>query len=366
MTTKGKVLGRRAVAAGILVLGALAASPHAAADGTAGVTVSVTAVPTAVTLSRPGAQSFASYQITIRNTTGSSLGHVRFLGSTDVDGDVALFINPNVSEAGVVLDPNPVAVSSGTVQCTIEDRSIDCHIDLAGHQLPQGGVASFYAVVRAPAAGSGIDLRWSAQYGAGTASGSIAGSTVTALQAGGGNSASAYVPRAGATLFTGANAVPDTVDRATTLVTVAPQDATAITASIVEDDNGGNSCSPHVHCFGATITVLKDLTHTKAAVGDGLRSVLLIVLRRDASTLRQGSSIKDSVILYQVIPAIGGGGAPVRLCYVNGIYTPPGPDDPCIRERKEHPRTRSNAAGSSLSGDWEYQIEAFDNGRFIM
>lgn len=386
MTTVGKVLGCHALAAGILIVGAMAASQYAAAHGTSGVTVSVAAVPSQVTLSRAGAPSFASYQVAIRNT-GVSVGHVRFRGITDVTGpDVALFINPNVSASGVVLDPNPVVNSAGTARCTIEGRNIDCDVDL------DGGVASFNVVVRAPVTGSIIELRWNAQYGVGSAQRLITGTAVTALQAAGGDSASAYVPRAGTTLVTGAEAVPDADDRSTTRLTVAPQDATAIIASIADDDNGGNSCSPHVQCFGATVTVLKAQTQTKASVGDGLRSPLLIVLRRDRSTLRKDARIRDSVIFYQVIPAIGGGGTPVRGCVINGIYTPPGPNEPCIRERREYPKKRGhksdddrspgshhdsndrddrehsgkNRPTSGLSGDWEYIIEAFDNGRFIM
>ena len=365
----------------------MAAGQHAAAHGTSGVAVSVTAVPNRVTLSGPGAPSFASYEVTIRNTTPYSVGHVRFRGRTDVTGaDVALFINPNVSASGGVLDPNPVVVSSGTPLCTIEGRDIDCDVDLDGRLLPPGGIASFFAVVRAPVIGSLIDFRWDARYGTGSAERVITGTTVTALQSAGGDSSSAYIPRAGATLFTGAEAVPNTDDRSTTRLTVAPQDSTAIIASIADDDNGGNSCSPHVQCFGATVTVLKARTQTKASVGDGLRSPLLIVLRRDASTLRKDARINDSVIFYQVIPAIGGGGAPVRLCSDNGIYRPPTLSEPCIRERREYPRKHRHkrdddrdaddrhhrnkrhrgSTSSDLAGDWEYVIEAFDNGRFIM
>ena len=386
--TAVRKIGCRAGALRVLFLCAMAAGQHGAAHGTSGVAVSVTAVPDVVTLSGPGAPSFASYQITIKST-GGSVGRVRFRGMTDVTGaDVALFINPNVSASGVVLDPNPVVVSSGTAGCTIEGRNIDCDVDLAGHLLPPGGVASFYAVVRAPVIGSLIDFRWNARYGAGSAERLIDGSTATALQAAGGDSVSAYVPRAGATLLTGTEAVPTGDDRSTTRLTVAPQDSTAIIASIAEDDNGGNSCSPHVQCFGATITVLKAQTQKKASVGDGLRSLLLIVLRRDASTLLKGLRIRDAVIFYQEIPAIGGGGTPVRDCVINGIYRPPTPNEPCIRERREYPRKHGqkrdddrrpgahysddrerpgkNAPTSDLSGDWEFIIEAFDNGRFAM
>ncbi|MDQ3189617.1 MAG: hypothetical protein M3Q28_12085 [Pseudomonadota bacterium] len=362
----------------------MAASQHAAAHGTSSVLVSVSAVPSEVTLSRPGAQSFASYQVTIKNT-GGSVAHVRFRGMTDVTGaDVALFINPNVSGPGVVLDPNPVVVSSGKVRCTIEGRNIDCDVDLAGHLLPPGGVASFYAVVRAPVIGSLIDFRWNAQYGAGSAERLITGSTVTALQAAGGDSVSTYVPRAGVTLSTGVEAVPTGDDRSTTRLTVAPQDSTPIIASIADDDNGGNSCSPHVQCFGHTVTVLKAQTQTKASLGDGLRKLLVIVLRRDASTIRRGANVEQVVIHYQLDRVIGGGGIPVRSCRVNGYYVPPGPNDPCIRERREYRKknghgpddddhddrhrreqSRNNSSSSGLSGDWEIVIEAFDNGSFV-
>ncbi len=380
MRTMGKASGFRPVAAGILVFCAIGASQPARAHD---VLVSVTAVPSTVTLSRPGAQNFTSYQVMIRNNTSSNLNHVRFQGTTDVaGGDAAVFINPNVSETGVVLDPNPVVVASGTVKCTIEGRSIECTIGHYG-SLPQGGVASFNAAVRAPVTGTSIAFNWSSEYVIGYSERSITGSTVTPLQPAGGDSVSAYVPRAGATLFTGVEAVPTASDPSTTLVTVAPQDSIAIIASIAEDDNGGNSCSPLVKCFGHTVSVLKAQTQTKAAVGDGLRSPLLIVLRRDASTVSKKANIEHVVVIYQLVRMIGGGGNPVRSCRVNGIYTPPGRNEPCIRERREYPgkhghktddddddrdrgeHSRSKPPSSSLSGDWEIVIEAIDNGSFV-
>lgn len=385
MTTAGKVLGCRALAAGILLLGAMAAGQQAGATGTSGVAVSVTAVPNSVTLSRPGAPSFASYQITIRNNSHSHLSHVRFRGTTDVAGSVAPFINPNVSETGEVLDPNPVVVSSGKVTCTIEGESIECTVGHYGY-LSRGGVASFNAVVRAPVSGSKIEFDWKLRYGSGYSERSISGSSVTTLQAPSDDSVSAYVTRAGATLSTGDEAVPTADDRSSTRLTVAPEDDTAIIASIAEDDNGGNSCSPHVRCFGHTITVLKAQTGAKASFEDGLRKLLVIVLRRDASTFRKGAKIEHVDVFYQAIPMIGGGGTPVRSCRVHGYYTPPGPNDPCIRERREYPKKRGHGHGhdhhddddrngrghsghnkpsSDLSGDREIVIEGFDNGRFV-
>lgn len=385
MTIARKALRCRALATGILVLCAVAANQQAGAHGTSNVLVSVTAVPSSVTLSRPGAPSFASYEVTIKNNTSSHLSHVRFRGTTDVAGDgVALFINPNVSETGVVLDPNPVVVSTGTVKCTIEGRSIDCTIGHYGY-LPHGAVASFNAVVRAPVTGTSIAFDWNASYRIGYSERSITGTTVTALQPANADSVSAYVTRAGATLSTGVEAVPTGDDRSTTRVTVLPEDSTAIIASIADDNNGGSSCSQHVQCFGHTVSVLKAQTLTKASLDDGLRKLLVIVLRRDASTIRRGANVEHVDVFYQVVPAIGGGGTPVRSCRIHGVYTPPGPNDPCIRERREFAKkhghgyghdhhdhddrespghTGHNAPSSDLSGDWEIVIEAFDNGRF--
>ncbi|MGZ9074714.1 MAG: hypothetical protein ACXW13_02970 [Burkholderiaceae bacterium] len=385
MTTVGKAFGGRAAAAGVLAICALAAGSPAGATGTSNVSVTVTAMPSQVTLSQPSAPNFASYQIRIKNNTHGNLSHVRFRGTTDVAGDgVAPFINPNVSETGVVLDPNPVVVSAGKVTCTIEGPSIECTVGHYGY-LPHGSEVSFNAVVRAPVAGSKIEFDWKLRYGSGYSERSISGTTVTTLQTPSDDTVSAYVPRAGATLLTGDEAVPTADDRSTTRLTVAPEDATAIIASIAEDDNGGNSCSPHVKCFGHTVTVLKAQTQTKASLGDGLRKLLVVVLRRDASTIRKGTKIEHDQIFYQVIPAIGGGGTLVRECRVHGVYKPPGPSDPCIRERREYPKkhghghghnhhddddrngrghTGHNAASSDLSGDREFVIEAVDNGRY--
>ena len=120
-----------------------------------------------------------------------------------------------------------------------------------------------------------------------------------------------------------------------------------------------------------------------------MRKLLVIVLRRDASTIKKGAKIERVEVFYQAVPAIGGGGVPVRSCRVNGMYQPPGPNDPCIRERnafgRKHDHKRedcddhdghdreerdrrghngNNPPPSALSGDWEIVIEAFDNGRF--
>ncbi len=388
MDATAKALRCRALAAGILVLCAMAASQLARAHGNSNLSVSVTAVPSQVTLSQPGAPSFASYQIKITNNTSSNLNDVRFRGTTDVAGNgVALFINPNVSEAGVVLDPNPVVVSTGTVKCTIEGESIDCTVGHHGY-LPRGAVASFNAVVRVPVTGTSIVFKWKAEYDIGHSDRFVSGSTTTNLQPAGGDSVSAFIPRAGATLSTGVNAIPTADDPSTTKLTVKPEGSTPIIASIVEDDNGSNSCSPHNKCFGHTITVLKAQTQTKASLGDGLRELLVIVLRRDSSTFfRKDAGIEHVVVLYQVVPAIGGGGTEVRPCRVNGIYTPPGPNAPCIRERTEYPKKKHgqgkghdhhdhddrgspghsghNPPSSDLSGYGEIVIEGFDNGRFV-
>ena len=159
----------------------------------------------------------------------------------------------------MVLDPNPVVVASGKVACTIDGQSIECTVGHHGY-LARGATASFNAVVRAPTTGSKIALSWKVKYEAGYSDRWVTGSTFTTLLAPDGDSVSAYVPRAGATLFTGDEAVPTAADPSTTKVTVAPEDSTAIIASLIDDDNGGNSCSPHVKCFGHTVRVLKAQT----------------------------------------------------------------------------------------------------------
>ena len=386
MKATGSAL-RRVLAAPILILCAVTASQSALATGSSQPSVSVTAAPSTATLSQAGAPSFASYQITVRNNTYFFLTHVHLRATTNVaGGSAAPFINPNVSETGVVLDPNPVVVSSGAVKCAISGGAIECTIGHHGYLAP-GAVASFNAVVQVPVAGTSITFNWDVDYKVWHWQRSVNGSTVTTLQPASIDSVSAYIPRAGATLFTGDQAVPTGNDPSTTRLTVAPEDSTGIIASIVEDNNGGNSCSQHVKCFGHTITVLKTQTQTKASLGDGLRKLLVVVLRRDASTIRRGAKIEHAEVFYQVIPAIGGGGTPVRSCKVNGVYMPPGPGAPCIRERKEYSKkhghghgyghghhddddrngrghTAHNAPSSDLSGDWEFVIEAVDNGRY--
>ena len=383
MKATGSAL-RRVLAAPILILCAVIASQSAFATGSSNLSVSVTAAPSTATLSQAGAPSFASYQITVRNNTYFLLTHVQLRGTTNVAGGTAApFINPNVSETGVVRDPNPVVVASGTVKCAINGVTIECNIGHYGYLAP-GAVASFNAVVQVPATGTSIAFNWDVDYKVWHWERSVNGSTVTTLQPASTDSVSAYIPRAGATLFTGDEAVPTGNDPSTTRLTVAPEDSTAIIASIVEDDNSGNSCSPNVKCLGHTVTVLKAQTQTKASLGDGLRKLLVVVLRRDASTLR--TKLEHSQVFYQVIPAIGGGGTLVRECRVHGIYTPPGPGDPCIRERREYPKkhghghghghhddddrngrghTGHNAPSSDLSGYREFVIEAFDNGRYV-
>lgn len=104
MTFASKALFSRTLAACILIFGAAAVSPPADAQNDPNILVSVTAVPAAVTLSRSGAPSHASYQFKIRNNTSRNLTLVRFRGTTTVASDVAPFINPNVSETGSVLE----------------------------------------------------------------------------------------------------------------------------------------------------------------------------------------------------------------------------------------------------------------------
>ena len=364
-----------ALGSALLFLGAIATSPRASATGVlcgstySKVCVTVEAVPGTVTLARAGVVTSASYLVTITNNSYDDKYRVRFSGATTVlSGAVG---------AAAPFSLGDFVIATGTVACTVAGSTLDCPTIGTAGVLPRGAKASFYAVVSVPTTGTDIAFNWTAQYceidddhyyssSSCEHAGSKTGIAQTVLGTPVPNQVVSFVPKAGSTLFTGDNAVATVADPFTTRVTVVPSANTALTASVVEDDNGGNSCSAtSAQCFGSALAI------PNASFGNGLSSLLVITLRRDKSTIPSGkgeheskANIKNAIVYYQQVPTVGGGGTPVRSCLVNGIYTPPVSGAPCIRTRLAY--TKKNAPAPEFIGDWEFIIEAFDNGRFIM
>jgi hypothetical protein len=93
---------------------------------------------------------------------------------------------------------------------------------------------------------------------------------------------------------------------------------------------------------------------------------LVITLRRDASTLIKGAKIASARVYYDnpTTPAPGVTYPyEVLPCTDTSFGVLPKPGLPCINRRTEY--TRKNAPTPDWEDDWEFEIFARDNGRYV-
>lgn len=345
--------------------------------------VTVSSQPSTVTFSRDGAPSLVTYLVTIANNSASYVRRVRFGGDTEVrlsdstlSTEPAPFVDP---DNGADLTPGqayPVFVTGDSdivVNCTVTSATrIDCPaLSEDGFRLEPSQKASFAVAVRAPTAGAKVIFVWDAQFAEGSANGvgaqngtgEAADSTETTLEAPANDSVKTFVPTLGSDVRTGFGAIPTSTDPFTTTVEVKPEPDSRITAEIRELSAGSGSC-PGNAAACSKIDVLKAGTTDKAAVGDGLRSILVITLRWDATVSR--GNVKNKVIYYQPLD-IPGVGDPVKSCdeFVDGL---PLPGIPCIKQRISYTQKYVRDLGfpTGLINDQGIEIWAIDNGRFTI
>jgi hypothetical protein len=223
--------------------------------------------------------------------------------------------------------------------------------------VAKGTGLDFYVVVKAPSAGSRIDLNFVTGGDEGNGGGNgccnLAGNARTALRDPATDTqflvrTTSFVKGVGGVFFTGGGIAATAADRWLTFVRV-PGTGLVTTLEIIESTSNLPLAS---NLFTKETT---DLTIP------GSFSSLEIIVRRDASTIAPSAKIANARIYYAKP--------------VNGVY-PPGPGTevfactsagptagvPCIERRTEY--TKKTAPTPAWEGDWEFVIRALDNGRY--
>lgn len=308
----------------------------------------VVPLPAEVSLSRPaslGAEAlstYAAYAVTLSNSSPNSIDRPRFTGTISA-GAYHSVIGAEC--------PDAVAGVSTTITCNL------------GKLGTGGGSATFYVVFTTPTSGSAMTLTWQSYNASGPDSTATeSGTTSTALYGGDGTNsalqaAKSFLPGVGSnfSFFTGGGTSATASDPFVTRVLVPVGVAAGTTLSIVEDDNGSNSCfSDRLTCFGSTITI-PNLFY-------GPDNELTIVLMRDAATIKPGAKVQTAVVEYT---KDGASTIALRNCGLqkDSTVVVPLPGVPCIDSRVEY--KKSDAPTPDDIGDWRFIIRAKDNGRYV-
>src|SRR5512134_2470624 len=121
------------------------------------VVISVTAVPSIVTYSRPDESpplvTYAAYEVGVVNNSTNTLNNVRLVGATSVAG-AASQSAPFVASVG--LDCTTTDLAATTIECSI------------GQLRGGGGSSSFVVVFQAPTEGASVDFAWTVYYAEGS------------------------------------------------------------------------------------------------------------------------------------------------------------------------------------------------------
>jgi hypothetical protein len=331
-------------ACALLLAAGLAGGPSPVSAASPSVAIQVLAVPTLVTYSRGGASplaTYAAYQISVVNNSTNVINDVRFDAGATVltPGETATFKE---------------SIGAGCGATNAAATAISCALG----QLRGGGGRSDFVLIfnapiaaAAPLAGDRIDLNWTVAYGEGP--NDSGGASHTDTQSGlqstllGTPIATevlSYVPTAGATLFTGVSGVATAGDPWTTTVRVPVAVRAELIEAIVPD-----SCSPdYLLCVSSKLTI----------PGSFVASKLLITLRRDVTTIRNGAKIENATLTYY--PDDGGPPSDISACQAG---QPNATVKRCISHRKVY--TKKNSPSADYEGDWEFGIDATENGRIF-
>ncbi len=373
--------GRLSIQGAAVALGlatTLLCSPARAADPN--VSITVTPIPTAVSLRVATSTTQAAYRVDIVNQSTNVLNDVRFTASTRVFPSATLVRTPYVEDT--------------SDQCAASQNVLNCSFgQVRGSGQPGQNGRSFIVVFDAPFSGERLFLDWSATYKEGTSDssgnppnndtqsstdpGKAVFTTLVSSEAVSDKQLRSYFAAAtGALLFT-STAVPKgppSEDTWTTSVRI--PSGTAGEARIVEDSEPA-SCNPVIPtCVRSAVNVpgsFVDATPT-----DGDQRFLVITLRRDASTIPNGAQIAKSPLYYEpgsidangVFQPSGSTQVQLKLCADIGgapsLPTAGSPLDPeqqkrCIKSFQAYPKNAKAPPG--LEGDWEWIIWAIENGR---
>lgn len=343
----------------LVALGAAQALPAFAGAGL--VTTTVTPLQTnvsysvAATGSAPALQTYIGYLVTVANAAGNTntINNLRFTGT-------AAATDPAETVSYVSTEGWPCVAGSG-------GQSVECAIG----QLRAGQSVSFAIFFKAPqkvvnTVADGVDedkvsfsgVTYYAE-GLGGLDNSVPQNSTSPFTAPwvtlGTNSPTlvkSAVQKAGGQLYTGSGAAATATDTWTTTVSV-PATAAYTTAEIAES-SVPLPLAPN----------LLDQSSTDLTI-PGSFAKLVILLRRDASTIVKGAKIASARLLYSnpTTPAAGVTYPYEVLACTDTTYGPlPQPGIPCIARRTEY--TKKTAPTPDWEGDWEFEVWALDNGRY--
>ncbi len=337
-----------AILASVVMSNAAWAAPH-----DPGIVPSVTPIPDTVSLSREAAttpvavtaqDTYASYLVSIQNTTTNALNGVTFNAKTVV---VTAAKTAPIESQGTY---HVIPISPSSPSCSLTTATeINCTF---GTLAPGSSAVSFVVVVKAPTAGTAINFVWKVTGYEGNSSGGCctpSGTAVTQLITQDNpairTELKSFVKGTGGTFFTGTTAVATATDPWTTNVVVPAAFSAAYTTAWILEGPGSGSCAPDLlTCNSSTLDI------------PGSFASLTITLRRDASTIKPGAKIANAKVYYTQgnLPLVE-----VLDCAVTGG---PQPGVPCMEKRTAY--TKKTAPTPEWEGDWEFVIRALDNGRY--
>jgi hypothetical protein len=321
--------------------------------------VTVTSNPTSVSVSPPGRPAFyVEYAVSVTNQSSRNAYDYDFKGKTLVSGAAA---------------PVPTATfySSTGVSCSVPNPADPTVIACAKTKIGPNQTKIFKITFKTPSAGTNLlftltALSGGVKYGEGFANTEL----ITLLNEQSIVSFNTNVPTSGGTFFTGfkgagANpplgGVATTEDPWTTTVVV-PGIVNATTANAAETIPTGGAIPPlsvcppgnltYRNCFSTALTI----PNLSYPAGSGT-PYLTIYLRIDYLQIGVLADIATAKVWYEKTP-----GSAVYLEVPPCGPAGPSTGVPCIANRKIYPYNDPNF---DFQNDWEFEIHATDNGRYI-
>ena len=362
---------RRCVAPlALAAIGWAGAGPALAAN--ANFTVTVTQIPTQVSVSRTGLTTYAAYQVSITNTSGNTNNNIQFGASTTVTGD----LTSTGGDAGAVSTYVETIPSTACTPTTPGGTSVQCNFA----QMKAGANNTFVVLFAAPAlsdayswaSDAAINLNWSFDYASGNSSSTPSSIICNGFQLAnppctGTDSTGlvttqtddilsgflTYIPSFGGTFFTG---------NGTSALAPLGTDLSPTALAKLGIPPGQDLTTAQVDITVAPVGLTSDTTTTNTGIftvpASGLfANFATIELRRDASTISNGAKIANAAVLYSHDD--GGTLNPLPACPSSGVPTTDAPV--CIYSRTAF--TKKNAPTPDDIGDWLFVLRALENGK---
>jgi hypothetical protein len=321
-------------ASAVVVMAAMLTFPTAAFATYLDVTV--TPVLPQVSISVPPRLSYAQYTVTITNNTNSNISGLSFFGlATGVPSNaIATF-------------------KEASITCVSAPAQWDIRCDFG--PVAKHTAVHFTVTYIAPTSGDQLRLAWALYDSTGFPASETAASYVNLVDQTAADIATRFetiVPSTGGTFYTGTaggsstipGSAPTKLDPFTTTVII-PSSSSSTTASVAEAVLASSCSANYSQCYESNVTIPGTFAH------------LTIYLRIDSTRLTPFSNLANAVIYYQHSTSTAQIG--LQNCGPSG----PSSGVPCIESRQKY--TAANAPTPEWKGDWEFKIQALDNGRYI-